>query len=443
MNGKGPASRRESLKSILRAMLRGLVHNGGFKLLALVIAIVLWAGLIAQDPTLTREKAFDNVTVNITGSEAIKRNGFIVVSDLAAGLQGVSMRANVPQMQYQTVQPSYYNARVDLSRVTEAGVQEATILTTNSTTYGMVTEVEPATVQLEVEEYITRYRIPVSVEVVGSAPEGFYAAAPNQDPPVVTISGPRSLVEKVVRVKAVIDQSTLPQREGLVRTAVPFRLVDSLGETVESHLLEVTNESSVLLDSVVVEQQLYAVRTLDLNDLGLVVGTPAEGYEIKSVSITPERVTVAGKRESIELLDSLFAQGSVDVTDLTESINEHLRLRRPSELAYTSTDSVTVAVEIGPVIRSRTFEDVKVEVTGTGEGLSAKQAVSRAQVTVSGAQLWVQSLKSGYLTLMCDASGLAAGTYQLPVVCQVRDSEGLTFSVEVLPETIEVTISER
>ena len=61
---------------------RAVKNNLGFKILALVIAIVMWSGLITQDPTLTREKTFNDVKITVAGSDAIKRNGMVVVSDL-------------------------------------------------------------------------------------------------------------------------------------------------------------------------------------------------------------------------------------------------------------------------------------------------------------------------------------------------------------------------
>lgn len=145
------------------------------------------------------------------------------------------------------------------------------VLTTSSSTWGSVIEISPETVEIEVEEYITRYRIPVSVVTVGEAPDGFYAAAPSLDPPQVTVSGPRSLVDRVVRAEAILDLSTLPAREGLMRTSVPFQLLDSDGEVIQSDLLEITSES-VLVDSVIAEQYLYAKREIDMSTLGLTQG---------------------------------------------------------------------------------------------------------------------------------------------------------------------------
>lgn len=96
-------------------MARFFLHQWPFKLLSLVIAIVLWSGLITQDPTLTREKVFTGVTISVSGEDTIKRNGLIVVSDLDAVTQDAKLRVEVPQMQYANASASNYNARLDLT----------------------------------------------------------------------------------------------------------------------------------------------------------------------------------------------------------------------------------------------------------------------------------------------------------------------------------------
>ena len=44
--------------AFLRRVRSILLENWGTKLLAIFIAVALWAGLITQDPALTREKVF-------------------------------------------------------------------------------------------------------------------------------------------------------------------------------------------------------------------------------------------------------------------------------------------------------------------------------------------------------------------------------------------------
>ena len=87
------------VKAVLRKLKSLLLENWGTKLLALLIAVALWAGLITQDPTLTREKVFADAAVTVNGEDTLKRYGFIVLEDLDEVLSGVDVRVNVPQGQ--------------------------------------------------------------------------------------------------------------------------------------------------------------------------------------------------------------------------------------------------------------------------------------------------------------------------------------------------------
>lgn len=426
-------------KTILLTLWQMLSKNWGFKLLALLVAIALWAGLITQDPSLTREKIFNDVTISVTGSETIKRNGMIVTSDLDELLQGAQLQVDVPQMQYSNANASTFNARIDLSRVNTTGVQEIKVLTTNSVAYGTVRQVIPSTLEIEVDEYVTRYRIPMNVNIIGEAPAGYYAGTAQPDPPMVAVSGPKTLVEQIVRAEAVLDLSSLPAREGTMRVASAFYLLDEQGNAVESDLLSVTSES-VLLDSVVVELTMYAAKEMDISGLSMINGEPAEGYEVKSVSYTPTVIRAAGRSINLDLLDTLYASSAVDVTGKTASLQQQVRVRRPTELIYLSADTVTVEVEIGPIIQEKSFTDQKVSVVNLKSGQRVSTDVRTANLIITGPQLWVQGLRSYHVTLSCDASGLAAGEYDLPVICRIQNDVGQNYTVDVQPATVHVTI---
>lgn len=441
MSEKKPVfSLRPDNKAVKAALylLDMLKHNWQFKLLALLIAVALWSFLITQDPTLTRERVFSDVTVTVAGTDAIKRNGFIVTSDLKE-LPAVSFHVDVPQNQYDAAAANVFNPRIDLSRITEAGLQQVKVITSNSSTYGTVSEVSPENVELMVEEYATRYRIPVVLSTEGAVPEGYYASSATLDPPVVAVSGPKSMVNSIVRAEARLDLASLPESTGITRTAVPFVLRDASGNEVGSSLIQVTSES-VLLDTVIVEQTLYAQRTLPLADVGLVVGKPAQGYEIKQITYSPAIITAAGSEKALEALEAVFADVELDVTGLTESVNRQLRLRRPSEVVAMSPDTVTVVVEIGPVIASKNFEDLKVAVTGADSAHAVTCEVKKASVTIEGSLLWIDSLRSSAVSLSVDVTGLADGVYMLPITCTVNGDDGQDYTVISAPEQAEVTI---
>lgn len=348
MNDQGKMTASSIGKKLLRTLKHIVLHNGWMKLLALIIAVCLWAALISQDTTLTRDKVFTGVSVNVNGADSLKRYGYIVTTDLTELLGNVTVSAAVPQQQFDNADVSAYNLRVDLSKLTSAGTQTVKLLSTASATYGKVTSVSPETITVNVEEYVTRSRIPVSVTVDGSAPEGWYMSAATADPALISVSGPRSVVESISRAKVVLDPSILEWAEGTSRNAVAFTLYDRSGEAVDAALVETTSES-VLIDSVIVEQNLYPTRTFLLDPTDLVTGIPAEGYEVMDISISPETVSVAGRQVVLDALTGLSITGTVDVTGAVGQVTEELKVRKPTDAVHISNDTLNVTVELVPV----------------------------------------------------------------------------------------------
>lgn len=428
-------------KDAFSQTMRGTTHNWGWKILSVLLAIGLWAGLISQDPTLTREKSFQDTEISITGADTLKRNGFIVVSSLT-DLPYVRLKADVPQKEYNDVTASTYNPRLDLSRIRTAGTIEVPITSTSTTTYGTVTDVSPASVEVTVEEYITRYRIPVTIDYQGEYAEGVYSNTPTLDPPTIAVSGPASLVNQVSRAVAYFDPSTLPDKTGIVSTSVPFDLIGKDGNPIQSDLIQVTSES-VIMDNVILEQTLYPTRTVSLSQVGLTVNAPPEGYQVNSITVTPGGLVIAAEDETIlEELDFVYLEGAVDLSGHTESFTEVVRIRKPSVVKSMSCDSVTVAIEIKPIVSAKDYTNLRISVDGQDANISSSLEVKRSDVILEGPQLWINSLKTADITLYVDLSGLTTpGIYTLPIRCRVEDTQGGTFTFTCNPASVQVTLT--
>ena len=324
-----------------------VLHNWPWKLLSLFLAVCLWAGLITQDDTLTREKTFNDVKLNVNNAETLRRNGFIVVSGLE-DLPEIRMRVEVPQRMFNTVTASNYNPRIDLSKITSAGTQTLNIVTTNTTTYGTVSSISEDKITVKVEEYITRSRIPVRISYVGELSDQLFGDTPSADPAYVTVSGPKSLVNSIARCMVLYDLSAL-NMTGNERTAAPFQLVTASGEVIDRTLIDVTSES-VLLDSILVEQEIFESKTLLINTTDLTVGSPAQGYVIKNVSVEPSFVKVAGTDYWVGSMNALqlseYINEKIDVSGATATIHRNVRIAKRSGMEYISHDTVLVTVEI-------------------------------------------------------------------------------------------------
>jgi YbbR domain-containing protein len=419
-----------------------LRHNLGWKVLALFLAVALWAGLITQDPSLTREKTFSDVPVTISGADTLKRNGLIVTNDLNTNPPAVRLKVDVPQKEYSNVTAGYYNIRVDLSRIITPGVQEVKISASSAGAYGSVVEIVPDTITVNVEKYDTSYRVPVTTDKEGELPSNLYSSSLLVDPPTVAISGPASLVGRVSRAVATYDQSVLPAKEGDISFVVPFILVDAAGAQISSDLIDVTSES-VQLKNVTLKQTLYATRVIDLSQAALTEGKPSDGYQVKSVSVTPSQIIAAGRSESLNQIDNLFLESPVSVDGATESFTRVIKVRQPAEIENLSSTSVTVTVEIEPVNANRSFSNLHIDTLGLADGLALAVDKSRASVTISGPKLWVDSLKASNVTLSADLTGLKEGVYNVPILCTVTDSEQIKYTYATDPAIVQVTLTSK
>lgn len=428
------------LRDLPRRLWQLLLRNLSWKLFAIFLAICLWAGLITQDPTLTRERVFTDVPVTLTGADILQRNGMIVLSSFDEEPLAVRMRVDVPQREYNSVTAANYSPRIDLSRITETGMQKLRIATTSATAYGIVKEVSPDSVDIMVDEYVPSYRIPVSIQRKGQFPNGYYGAESSLNPSAVTVSGPKSIVSQIARVMVDFDVSKLPAQTGLIRTAVPMRFTDAQGNSIESSLIDVTS-AGVLLHTIVVEQTVYATKTLPINSLALTAGLPAAGYEVRGVSATPNILVGAGDEIGVGLLDSLFLEHPVDVTGKSESFTVDIKISKPPELVYLSTDSVTLYVEITPIINARAFENVKLTITDQGAKRNIACDIKSVSVTLTGPATILGAIKQSALTAYADVSELSGGTHEVPVLLKmegVEEERKLTYAIA--PKNVAVQI---
>lgn len=424
-----------------KRLLAFIVRNWPWKLLSLVIAVCLWAGLINQDPTLTRERVFTDVNVAVIGADALQRNGLIVLTDFEAEPITVRLSAEVPQRAYNTVAASSYNPRIDLTRITEKGEQRLRVLTTSTTSYGTVESVTPDSIDVLVDTYVTNYRVPVTVRRTGDFPDGFYGTAASPDVSLVAVSGPQSVVSHLARVVVDFDASQLPATAGLERTALPMRFVNANDDELDSRFLSVTS-AGVLMRTITVEQTLYHTRTLPMNTLALTTGAVANGYEIKSVRVVPATLTAAGDEIALKALDSLFVEQALDVTGMGASFTATLSVRQPSELVYLSADTVEVTVEIGPSIVSRRFDKVKLSFTDDTGLRKVACDQKNVAVTLTGPAPLLSSLKAASLQAYADVSALGEGEHTLPVLLKINDGiePGVTYAAEPAAVTLSVTL---
>lgn len=335
------------MKLILHGIRHLVFHNRWVKLISLIISLVIWAGLISQDPDLTRDKSFQNVNVSINGAAALRNRGFIVVSDLEQALMDVSAVASVPQQQVDEADASAYNFRVDLSRINTAGEQELKIIASKSSTYGEVTSINPSTVTVSIAEYEERVRIPLNLEVLGEEPAGWHMRKSSIDPVLMSVSGPKDLVQSISRGRVFLDLEEVSWEEGAWLENMEIKLFNRSGEEVSNEYLTITTGQQVI-DSAVVEEIIVPTRTFDTEELIGDMIQAADGYRLESWAVSPENIVIADSSSVLDSISFISLDGAEELKNLTESRDIRITVQKPSpdsEILTNSTITVRCVVQ--------------------------------------------------------------------------------------------------
>ena len=431
-------NRRGPFKGIRQGLARILASKVFLRVAAVFLALVFWMALVASDGTLTRRRVFQNVAVSVTGEAALKSRGYIVMDNLSELLPAVRMTVEVAQSNYNRVSGTAYNPHLDLTQITGEGENTVNV-SFSSSVYGPVVACEPASVTVNVERYMTR-RVPVVIEQTGQAPEGVYVDSVRSDPTMLSVSGPQSLVTRVVRAAVKLDLSVLSLERPSDRLALAVELQDSAGEPIVSDKLEITNQT-VITSTVVAEVELVPMRSIPLDVEGFVTGTPAEGYELVGISTREDAVLVAAREEILGALTVLTTDQPLNIDGATESVSGYVKLKRPTGIENTVPTDVGVTAQIEERTIEQTFRQVSIDIEGQSEGQAVWLGRSQTTVQLTGGYGFISALRKEDVRLFVDVSDLGPGTYTLPVQIHIDNAE--EFDCALGSPEIPVTVEAR
>ena len=429
-NPRGPLKELRGIVSRMVASKRFLM------VVSLAVAVMTWSALVASDVTLTRPKFFQNVSVNVINESALKSRGYIVMDDIKKLVPGVRMTVEVTQQNYGRVNSSSYNPHFDLSKIESVG--ENTIpVSFSSQLYGPVIDCVPDSVTVNVERYMTR-RVPVVLELVGFAQDNVYLDSYRTDPNMLSVSGPQSLVTKVARAVAKLDVSTLSLDRKSDRTALNVELQDASGKAIVSDKLEITNQT-VITDSVVVDTEVVPSVMVPLAVESMVIGVPAEGYELANIYVEQDALRVAAQEELLGSIEFITTEQPLDITGATATMDGYVRLKRLVGIENTLPMEIAVTAEIAEKTVERTLRNIGITVDNMPTDMQVKLSVKQSAVQVTGPYGFINGLTSSDVRLFVDVQGLEAGVHQLPV--QVVIDNDQTFFLALGTPEVTVTIT--
>jgi YbbR domain-containing protein len=395
---------------------RLIFHNWPLKLAAIVLASMLYAGLVISQ---SAQEFAGSITVDVINQRAdavltqtppkVTRIRYVAVSDPTARATQDSFRASI-----------------DLKDVNPlAGPTIVPIKVESVDPRFTVISWDPPSVQIRLDPLVTK-SVPVTVST-GQTPPKLQVQTPVAMPGSVTVTGAASVIALVTAARAdvVIEPSGLN-----VDRDVDLVPVDELGNRVTPVKVEPSKAHVTI--AVFSERTTHSV---PVNPV--VTGTPATGYEVVSVAVDPAVVTLqldANELAAVPAADT----APVSISGATQDVEADVPLALPAGiLPLEGTAVVHVTVTIHPIAGTRTF-DAGIVLTGARSDLLYTLSVNHALATVGGSLADLQRLDAATFVLTGSVAGLSPGSHD--VALEGNLPIGLTM-ITIEPARITVTIS--
>lgn len=379
-----------------------ILRNWHLKLGALALATILYTGFVYSGSFT--EQTFPGVPVSGLNQPD---DSFPLTQELGS----VDIRYRLSADASARVTADSFAVSVDLAAydMDQAPEPQSLPVRVRSLVDGLeVLSYSPTAVTVEIDRLGSK-EVPVVVDR-GEVPEGLEIGTPRVSSRSVIATGPESILGRVDRAMAQVQVFASGIDVERQVTLVP---VDVDGRRV----------GSVELDPATVEVQID-VRTVEASKTvpvrPTVTGSPAQGFEVASVSVEPAVVTLLGPPDALADVVELPISG-IDVSGAQAAVTRAGEYVLPAGTRVAAdTPDPTVTIEVRAAVATRTLL-VGVNCTGAPTGTTCLPQQSQIAVTLRGPATTLAALDPTDLGASVDAAGQSAGTHSLPVTFTIPD----------------------
>ncbi len=383
--------------------IRALVANVTTLLMAILLALIIWAAAVrADDPVETRILEIGVETVGLPPQATL----------INRPPQTVFITVEGPESAIGEISPEDFNAVVDLSEIpySETEVPIGVVFLGEGDQITIISQ-SPERAAIRMEQIITR-DIPITVQVRGDVARGHSRGVTRVEPELVQVTGPAPRVNQLSEGRVTIF--VVDAREDITEQRLPT-FYDNEGNVASVVGLTINpNEVDVIIP--VVELAGFAEKPITVNW----VGEPAPGYRLLDVKAEPTSVQVTGAPAELENLR--VQTEPVDISGLTESDTFQVALDLPDGIGLVEVQPIVVTVEIEPILTSDVVRR-PVEIRALEEGFEAIIDPEQVRVFIFGPLPVLDSLAEDDIRVTVDLLNLFTGTHVLEPFVSISAEE--------------------
>lgn len=393
------------------------------KIFSVIIAIVLWSYVTSEsevNPDISKE--YRNIPVTYTNKTALDRQDLVIMEPEEAT---VSVKVTGKKSDMAKFSREFIKAEVDLSGYSEGQVKVPINISLDQSSNIKIVGREPENVLFTFDKIITKTQS-VTVKTKGNLDPNYVLGDILTKTQSVLLKGPRSLVNKVADVVAVVDISG---RKENINVTEPIKLIDDEKNDVRG----VEYEPSVVDVSIPVFRIVTVPIELNLQT------EPPENYEITSITINPNKITLKGGNDIANL--TFIQTKPVDINYLMENVDVPVELDLPENVSLLNpNEKVTISLKIEEnFTKSLEYTLDEVDIRNLdGELTIDKDDHSKTiQVLAKGSKEAIENLTKEDLMPYLDFNMLDEGIHK--VYLNFTAPIGITIK-EISPQPIELKI---
>lgn len=367
----------------------------GSILLSLAVAFGLWLYVVTTVST-EQERSFNNVQVTLEGESVLRERNLMIISDTDLKVR-VSLKGS--RQNLNNLNSGNLTLIANLSGIYDPGEYQLgySVSYPGNIPSGAVTVMnkEPSSVKVVVAEKISR-SIPVQVEYVGNAADGFIVDKLNAAPELeeVIITGPRETVESIACAYIEVDCTESKQT---IIESYRFKLVDAERNPVDAAQITTNVEQVRVTVPVFMTKRIPLVMTVN----------PGGGAteDTADIRIEPEYIDVVGSESALKELEQLIL-GTLNLGDIDVEMEKTYPINLPQGVTEMNQISEATVKVTFPQLARKEIIITNIQIHNVPEGMAAELLTKQFTIVVRGPRNLVNQIGSDDILVQIDLTGV-------------------------------------
>lgn len=418
-------------------MKKNMINKFTLKVLSLIIAILIWLLVRnVDDPIVVR--TFYEIPVSIENASYLAEN--LEIPLLVDGKDTVKVRVKGARSVVSKLKKEDIKAVADMTQIISKDTTPIMVpveVTGTGISDSDIT-VRPRNIQVDIEKQKSVEKT-IAVSTGDTQPDKDYEIGNlKANPEKVTISGPETIINKIDKVVALIDVTG--RKESNIEIKSQLKIYDKNLDELSPKQLEYLNIKEISDNTIRIQAQFWKVKQ-NVKIKAEYSGEPKRGYEVDSINLVPDTISVAGTDEALKKLEqegnTLEIPGKyIDVTDKKGDFEQNIDLSEllPEDLKLVRdlNSSVIATVKILPY-NSRDYEVsvTQIEADNKAEDLDLVFQDEQITIRAKAKEQDLDSLSAANIQVQIDLSGYGEGEYEVPVTVTLPGGYELVESIKV------------